>query len=85
MAKRRPKPQDEHKIYTFLSKYQPLLIKLAWGFVIGVCIYFGYLKGYPIVAEGRLGEGILIGLAYGGGALIAILISLFLNRKLKGL
>jgi hypothetical protein len=30
-------------------------------------------------------KGILTGLAYGGGALLAILMALFLNRKLRGL
>lgn len=59
-------------------------MKLIWGFIIIISGLFGYSYGYPIVAEGEVVKGILTGLAYGGGALMAILISFFLNQKLRG-
>jgi hypothetical protein len=81
MAKR----QSKHKAQTeALDKRRILIQKLLWGFVITVCILFGYVYGSPIIAEGQVIKGILTGLAYGGGAFIAIMISFFLNRKLKG-
>lgn len=81
MAKRQSKQKDQNEA---LEKRRSLLLKIFWGFVIAACGLFGYSYGYPIVAEGEIVKGILTGLAYGGGALIAILISFFLNRKLKG-
>jgi Na+/H+ antiporter NhaC len=81
MAKRQPKHQTEEEA---LEKRRALLIKVLWAIVIIVCILFGYSYGYPIVAQGDVAKGILIGLAYGGGALFVLLISYFLNRKLRG-
>jgi hypothetical protein len=80
MAKRQPKltgPEPFFKQHTFWQK-------LAWGLVVVICGLFGYTYGYPIVAAGEPARGVLVGLAYGGGALIVILISYFLNRKLRG-
>lgn len=82
MAKRQSKQKDQQQA---LEKRRELLLKLFWGIVIIVCGLFGYSYGYPLVAEGQIVKGVLIGLAYGGGALIVILVSFFLNRKLKGL
>lgn len=82
MAKRKSKRQNQSDA---LRKRQALVKKLSWAFIIIITILFGYTYGYPIAAQGEIGRGILTGLAYGGGALLAILISLFLNRKLKGL
>lgn len=62
----------------------PLLYRIGWGIIIGLVVLFGASRGYPLVAEGHLIRGILIGLAYSGGAMGAILISFFLNQKLKG-
>ncbi len=81
MAKRQPKHQTEEEA---LEKRRVLLIKVLWVIVIIICILFGYSYGYPIVAQGDVAKGILIGLAYGGGALFVLLISYFLNRKLRG-
>ena len=80
MAKRQPKKPNENN----LLNRRTLLLRLGWTFVIIISVLFGYSYGYPIVAEGEPVRGFLIGLAYGGGALIAILISFFLNRKLRG-
>jgi len=81
MAKRQSKQKDQQEA---LEKRRVLLLKLLWGLVIIICGLFGYSYGYPIVAGGEIAKGILIGLAYGGGALIVIVVSFFLNRKLKG-
>jgi sulfite exporter TauE/SafE len=82
MAKRQSKNKD---LATSSAEWRARLIKLLWGFVIIICVFFGYSYGYPLVAEGQIVKGILTGLAYGAGALIAILLSFFLNRKLRGL
>ena len=81
MTKRQSKQKDQIEAS---QQYRALWFKLVWAFVIIICALFGYSQGYPIVAEGQIVKGILTGLAYTGGALIAILISFFLNRKLKG-
>jgi hypothetical protein len=85
MAKRRPKqltPEEKHAV---IMKRRKLLLALVWSFVVIVAALYGYSHGYPLVAAGQTMRGILIGLAYGGGSLLAILIALFLNRKIKGL
>jgi hypothetical protein len=82
MAKRQSKAKDRDDI---ILKRRALYKKLGWAVVGVVSLLFGISYGYPIVAEGELARGILTGLGYGGGAFLAILISLFLNRKLKGL
>ncbi len=81
MAKRQPKRSNQQEEW---MKRRSLILKLGWVFVVIISALFGYTYGYPIVAEGQIVKGILIGLAYGGGALLAILISFFLNRKLRG-
>ena len=81
MAKRQPKNKSQAEEF---EKRRALIVKLLWAFVVIICVLFGYSYGYPIVAEGQPVKGILIGLAYGAGALMAILISFFLNQKLKG-
>lgn len=81
MAKRQSKQKEQADA---LEQRRALLLKIFWVAVVIVCIMFGYSYGYPIVAAGQVTKGILIGLAYGGGALFVILISYFLNRKLKG-
>jgi polyferredoxin len=81
MAKRQPKNKNQAEEF---EKRRALIVKLVWVFVVIICVLFGYSYGYPIAAEGQLVKGILIGLAYGVGALTAILISFFLNQKLKG-
>jgi Na+/H+ antiporter NhaC len=81
MAKRQPKYQNEEEA---LEKRRVLLLKVLWAVIIIVCILFGYSYGYPIVAQGEVAKGILIGLAYGGGALFVLAVSYFLNRKLRG-
>ena len=82
MAKRQSKYKDEA---ASSAEWRARLVKLLWAFVIIICALFGYSYGYPIVAEGQIVKGVLTGLAYGAGALIAILFSFFLNRKLRGL
>ena len=81
MAKRQSKQKEQ---VNALEKRSALLIKGLWAAIVIVCVIFGFSYGYPLVAAGQVTKGILIGLAYGGGALFAILISYFLNRKLKG-
>jgi hypothetical protein len=81
MAKRQSKQKEQ---VDALEKRRALVTKVLWAAIVIVCFVFGYSYGYPLVAAGQVTKGILIGLAYGGGALIAILISYFLNRKLKG-
>ncbi len=81
MAKRQSKQKDQDQA---LEKRRVLIMRLFWVIIIIICVLFGYSYGSPIVAEGQVIKGVLTGLAYGGGALAAILISYFLNRKLRG-
>lgn len=85
MAKRRPKQLTFEEQRAAFIKRRNLLLTLLWGFVVLVAALFGYSHGYPLVAAGQTVQGFLIGFAYGGGALLAILIAFFLNRKLRGL
>jgi hypothetical protein len=81
MAKRQSKQKKQVEA---LEKRRVLIVRILWVFVVIVCILFGNSYGYPIVAQGQVVKGFLIGLAYGGGAFWAILVSYFLNQKLKG-
>ena len=81
MAKRPSKQKEQVEA---LEKRRVLIVRILWTAVVIFCILFGYSYGYPIVAGGEMVRGILIGLAYGGGALFAIIFSYFLNQKLKG-
>ncbi len=81
MAKRKSKQDQQQQTF---EKRRAIFVKIGWGLVVGVSILFGYSYGYPLVAEGDTVRGVLTGLAYGGGALLALLVSLYLNRKLKG-
>jgi hypothetical protein len=81
MAKRQSKQKDQAEAF---EKRRILIVRILWMAVVIFCFLFGYSYGYPIVAGGEVGKGILIGLAYGGGALMAIIVSYFLNQKLKG-
>jgi hypothetical protein len=81
MAKRQSKQKEQAEA---LEKRRVLIVRILWAAVVIFCILFGYAYGSPIVAGGQIGKGILIGLAYGGGALLAIVVSYFLNRKLRG-
>ena len=81
MAKRQSKQKEQAEA---IEKRRVLILRILWGAVVIFCILFGYSYGYPVVAGGEIVKGILIGLAYGGGALFAILVSYYLNRKLKG-
>jgi hypothetical protein len=85
MAKRRSTRPTLEEQHAALLKRRALLLKLVWGALILICILFGYSRGYPIAVEGDLIRGVLVGVAYGGGAFILVLGALFLNRKLKGL
>jgi hypothetical protein len=85
MAKRRstqPTPAEQAEAF---EKRRLLLLKLVWGFIFILSVLYGYSHGYPIAAQGEVVRGVLIGLAYGGGAFILIGVALFLNRKLRGL
>ncbi|GAB4452314.1 MAG: hypothetical protein Fur0044_47440 [Anaerolineae bacterium] len=85
MAKRRPKQLTPTERHALLMKRRNLLLGILWTFVVIVAILYGYSHGYPLVAAGQTGQGILIGLAYGVGALLAVMIAFYLNRKLRGL
>lgn len=82
MAKRRPKykqhPDD------VLAQRQALLRKIGLVVIVVVSLLFGLSIGYPIAVAGDVTQGVLKGLTYAGGALGVLLISVFLNRKLKG-
>ena len=82
MAKRRAKKKSWAEE---LLAYRSWLLKMVGGIVFIICLLFGYQHGYPLVVEGQVTQGILTGLAYGGGAFAAIMVALYLNRKLKGL
>jgi Na+/H+ antiporter NhaC len=82
MAKSRSKRANQEEM---LRKRRILLQRSLWGVIIILCLFFGYTYGYPLVAEGQVVKGIATGLAYGGGAFLALAISIFLNRKLKGM
>ena len=85
MAKRRLNQLSPEQQQTALMKRRNFLMVLVWTILIIIAGLFGYSHGYPLVAAGQTMQGILQGLAYGGGALLAILMALFLNRKLRGL
>lgn len=82
MARSRSKRANQEEM---LKKRRALLQKLLWSIVLILSLFFGYSYGYPLVAEGQVSKGITTGLAYGGGAFLVLAISIFLNRKLKGL
>ena len=84
MAKRRPKQSTPEQQRAALMKRRNLLWAIVWVFIIIIAGLYGYSHGYPLVAAGQTIQGILVGLAYGGGALLLIVIALFLNRKLRG-
>ena len=81
MAKRRPKYKQQADD---LAQRQALLRKIGLAVILVVSLLFGLSIGYPIAAAGDIMQGVLKGLAYGGGALVVLLISVFLNWKLKG-
>lgn len=81
MAKRRPKYKQQNEA---LEQRKALFRKLGWALIITVSLLFGISVGYPIAIEGDIAQGILTGLGYGGGALFILLVSVFLNQKLKG-
>jgi predicted MFS family arabinose efflux permease len=85
MAKRRPKQLTPEEQHAALMKRRNLLLGILWTFVTIIAVLFGYSHGYPLVAAGQTIQGILVGLAYGVGALLAIMVAFFLNRKLRGL
>jgi hypothetical protein len=85
MAKRRPRQLTPEEQQVALRKRRNLLLIILWILLVGIAALYGYSNGYPLVASGQTMKGILTGLAYGGGALLAILMALFLNRKLRGL
>jgi hypothetical protein len=85
MAKRRSARPTLAEQQTAFLKRRQLLLKLIWSLIIIISVLYGYSNGYPIVAQGNVLQGILVGLAYGGGALFLIGLAFFLNRKLRGL
>ena len=85
MAKRRPQQLTPAEQHATLLKRRNLLLGILWTFVTIIAVLFGYSHGYPLVAAGQTIQGILVGLAYGVGALLAIMVAFFLNRKLRGL
>lgn len=84
MAKRRLQPSNQQP-QSALMKRRNLLWTLLWIMIAVIAALYGYSHGYPLVAAGQTMKGILIGLAYGGGAFLAVVVAMFLNRKLKGL
>ena len=84
MAKRRSKQLTPEEKRAALMKRRNLLLAIVWGFIVVIAGLYGYSHGYPLVAAGQTVQGILVGLAYGGGALLLIVVALFLNRKLRG-
>lgn len=85
MAKRRPSQLTPEEQQVAWQKRRNWLLALLWIFLVVIAVLYGYSYGYPLVASGQTMKGILTGLAYGGGSLLAILMALFLNRKLRGL
>jgi hypothetical protein len=87
MAKRRKKSDKKQSttIPEFIQNHQALLMKLMWGLVVGLSVLYGVSQAYPLIAAGQVQHGLLIGVVYGGGALLAISAAYYINRKLKGL
>lgn len=85
MAKRRSNQLTPAEQQSALMKRRNMLLGILWAFVVVVAILYGYSHGYPLVAAGQTVQGILVGLAYGVGALLAVMIAFYLNRKLRGL
>lgn len=85
MAKRRSNQLTPVEQHAALLKRRNMLLGILWVFIAVVAILYGYSHGYPLVAAGQTVQGILVGLAYGVGALLAVMIALYLNRKLRGL
>jgi VIT1/CCC1 family predicted Fe2+/Mn2+ transporter len=84
MAKRKRPQKESLTLYDRLVKYQPQIIRGLWIFVVLICFFYGYTKAAPIIATGELWNGLLIGFAYGMGALLAVLAAFFFNQKLRG-
>ncbi|MFN8457486.1 MAG: hypothetical protein U0401_22975 [Anaerolineae bacterium] len=84
MARRRPK-QSKQQPQSASLKRRNLYLALLWVAVAVIAALYGYTHSYSLFAEGQIMQGILIGLAYGGGAFLVILMALFLNRKMRGL
>jgi hypothetical protein len=80
MAKRRSKQLTPEEKRAALMKRRNLLLAIVWVFIVVIAGLYGYSHGYPLVAAGQTVQGILVGLAYGGGALLLIVVALFLNR-----
>lgn len=85
MAKRRRKEKKKFNLVNFVDQHRVAILRAFWTLVVALCFLFGYTRAYPLVIEGDVWNGVLIGLAYGLGAFFAIWFSFFLNRKLKGL
>ncbi|MCG3211597.1 MAG: hypothetical protein FOGNACKC_05243 [Anaerolineae bacterium] len=85
MAKRKRKEQKKFNIYDYVENNRVNIMRGFWVLAAVLCIILGYSRGYPLVAAGQGWTGVLIGLAWGVGAFLAIVLSFFLNRKLKGL
>lgn len=85
MAKRRSKKLTPARQQVALTQRRNMLLGILWAFVVIIAVLFGYFNGYPIVAAGQTFQGILVGLLYGGGALLALVFAFYLNRKLRGL
>jgi len=85
VAKRRstqPTPEDKNAA---LIKRRKLLMGVLWLTILVIAALYGYVHASPLLVEGQVMWGIIMGLAYGLGAFALIVAAFFINRKLKGL
>jgi TRAP-type C4-dicarboxylate transport system permease small subunit len=85
VAKRRSKQPAPERQQAVLMKRRKLLLGVLWLVIIVIAGLIGYSHASPLVAEGQMARGILMGLVYGVGALGLIGAAFFVNRKLRGL
>ncbi len=82
MAKRQKAKAQNEPSQTLLARRE-LYLKILLLFMVALAILYGFLQGYPIVAEGQTVRGLLIGFGYGGAALLAMVGAFFINQKLR--
>jgi hypothetical protein len=84
VAKRRSTQSTLEEKQVALIKRRKLLLRVVWLTVVIIAALYGYSHASPLLAEGQVMMGIIMGLAYGLGALALIGAAFFINRKLKG-
>jgi TRAP-type C4-dicarboxylate transport system permease small subunit len=84
VAKRRSNQPTLEEKHVAQAKRRKLLLQVVWLVIVIIAALFGYSQASPLLAQGQVMWGIIMGLAYGLGALALIMAAFYLNRKMKG-